>query len=259
MLDIPNYRYQKPRKRTFELLTRPESQPKAIKGAKRGYLTFVLHLAPATLSGFEVCPMRSKGCTKACINTAGRGRFTSTQKARLRRTWQYFGNRPEFMMKLHREIAAAQAYADRRGFKLAIRLNGTSDIPWHRIPCGEHSSIMAAYPKVPFYDYTKVAKRLLKETLPANYHLTFSLSEENQADAYAVLAAGGNVAMVYRTKAMVAAAIRDGIAANGNTYPAFSGDETDLRFLDPKNAVCCLYAKGNGKQDQTGFVRELAA
>jgi hypothetical protein len=179
------------------------------------------------------------------------------QQARLRRTWQYFGERAAFMARLHREIASAQRYCERKGMKLAIRLNGTSDIPWHRIQCGEHASIIDAYPMVPFYDYTKVLKRMF-EARPANYHLTFSLSEDNQADAYKVLAAGLNVAMVFRTKAMVAEAIRTGVNANDNVYPAFSGDETDLRFLDPQG-VCCLYAKGKGKQDRTGFVQDLAA
>src|SRR5215467_2751540 len=213
MIDIPNYRYGKPKPRQFELLTHPKSQPKAIKGQKKGYITFVLHLAPADLSGFEVCPMRSKGCTKACLNTAGRGRFDNVQKARLRRTWFYFGQRDEFMARLHSEISKAIAYAKRRKMIACFRLNGTSDIPWHRIPCGKHASIMAAFPRVQFYDYTKVSKRITREKLPPNYHLTFSLAENNQAEAYTVLEAGGNVAMVFRNKQRAAEAVRTGVRA----------------------------------------------
>ena len=37
-------------------------------------------------------------------------------------------------------------------------------------------------------------------------------------------------------------------------YPVVSGDETDLRFKDPRGVVIGLYAKGHAKQDQTGFV-----
>jgi hypothetical protein len=33
-----------------------------------------------------------------------------------------------------------------------------------------------------------------------------------------------------------------------------NGDENDLRFLDPKNVVVGLTAKGKGKTDNTGFV-----
>jgi hypothetical protein len=32
------------------------------------------------------------------------------------------------------------------------------------------------------------------------------------------------------------------------------GDETDLRFLDPKNSIVGLIAKGKARYDQSGFV-----
>ena len=37
--------------------------------------------------------------------------------------------------------------------------------------------------------------------------------------------------------------------------PVFNGDESDLRFLDPKGVVVGLYAKGKAKKDTTGFVK----
>ena len=49
------------------------ANPKIQKGTKLGYLSFILHLAPADLSGKETCPKRTAGCTAACLNTAGRG------------------------------------------------------------------------------------------------------------------------------------------------------------------------------------------
>jgi hypothetical protein len=33
-----------------------------------------------------------------------------------------------------------------------------------------------------------------------------------------------------------------------------NGDETDLRFLDPKGVIVGLKAKGKAKKDTTGFV-----
>jgi hypothetical protein len=33
-----------------------------------------------------------------------------------------------------------------------------------------------------------------------------------------------------------------------------NGDETDLRFLDQKNVIVGLIAKGKGKRDESGFV-----
>ena len=40
-----------------------------------------------------------------------------------------------------------------------------------------------------------------------------------------------------------------------NGLPVFNGDESDLRFLDPKGVVVGLYAKGKAKKDNSGFVK----
>jgi hypothetical protein len=37
--------------------------------------------------------------------------------------------------------------------------------------------------------------------------------------------------------------------------PVYNGDESDLRFTDPKGVVVGLYAKGKAKKDSTGFVK----
>jgi len=210
------------------LFTKPEAQPKTKKGLELGIMTFAMHLAPADISGFEVCPMRTAGCTAACLNTAGRGRFDSVQLARLNRTLFYFNDRPKFMRQLVREIERAIQYASKRGFTPAFRLNATSDIPWHRVPCEyrgvQYASVMHAFPDVQFYDYTKVYKRITRETLPANYHLTFSLAENNDKHALAVLKANGNVAAVFRDKQTVQRAIDSGYFG----FPVISGDESDL-------------------------------
>ena len=131
----------------------------------------------------------------------------------------------------------------------AIRLNATSDIRWEASAFHvDGKSIMDHFPEVQFYDYTKLANR---RNLPSNYHLTFSLADGNQLQAYAALANGINVAAVFRSQADVADAIDGGFMGR----PVVDGDETDLRFLDPKGGVIvALYAKGNARHDTTGFV-----
>ena len=47
--------------------------PKTLKGMAQGYNTYILHLAPFTLSGRNTCPKATAGCAAACLNTAGRG------------------------------------------------------------------------------------------------------------------------------------------------------------------------------------------
>ena len=78
--------------------------PKTLKGMKEGYNTYILHLAPHTLSGHNTCPKATAGCSAACLNTAGRGgmfkkgEFTNNiQKARIRKTELFYENRNQFM------------------------------------------------------------------------------------------------------------------------------------------------------------------
>ena len=104
----------------FKLLS--TANPKIQKGTKMGYLSFILHLAPADLSGREVCPKRTKGCTDACLNKAGRGGMfrkgentNMIQKARIRKTQYFFNNRADFMLDLVSEIRKAVKFAERKG------------------------------------------------------------------------------------------------------------------------------------------------
>jgi len=222
-----------------------DTNAKTVKGEKLGYMTGILYLAPADLSGYEVCAMRSAGCTKACLYTAGRGAFGNVQAARIAKTKMYFEEREKFMLLIAKEIAALIRKAEKANMIPVIRLNGTSDIPWERVPVGEYPNIMAMFPDVQFYDYTKRANR---KDLPANYHLTFSLAEDNDVNAEKALAFGLNVAVVFRKE----------LPSEYMGAPVVNGDETDLRFLDGRGVVVGLKAKGRAKKDTTGFVRMAA-
>lgn len=226
----------------FKLLS--TANPKIQKGTKLGYLSFILHLAPADLSGRETCPKRTAGCTAACLNTAGRGgmfkRGENTnmiQRARIRKTKFFFENRDAFMLDLVEDIMKAVNFARRKGLTPVFRLNGTSDLSWEKyaVP-GVADNIFNLFPTVQFYDYTKVLGRKVKH-LP-NYHLTFSKADGNDSDVAEALMQGMSVVAVYD-------AIPSGVP---------SADETDLRFLDPRGVMLGLKAKGRAKKDYTGFV-----
>jgi hypothetical protein len=251
----------------FRLLT--PGNPKTEKGRGLGYWTFILHFAPADLSGWNVCAMSTAGCREACLNTAGRGgimagglltyeqvqggRRNAIQSARRMRTRAYFQHRAEFMQVLAKEITKAILRAKREGYTPVFRLNGTSDIRWETIPVGNAANIFELFPEVQFYDYTKLPNR---KHIPANYHLTFSLADGNDTFARAALANGMNVAAVFRDKATVARYMESGITIGGAAVPVARGDDTDLRFLDAAGCVVGLYAKGNAKRDMSGFVRD---
>ena len=222
----------------FKLLS--TANPKIQKGTKMGYLSFILHLAPSTLSGKNTCPKATKGCIAACLNTAGRGGMfkkgentNMIQKARIRKTELFFNDRASFMEQLEADIRKGIKMAATLGLKPAFRLNGTSDLSV------EKWGIIEKFPTVQFYDYTKVLGRKVSH-LP-NYHLTFSKADGNDADVAKALELGMNVAAVYDE-------LPEGM---------FSADETDLRFLDPKVGMIGLKAKGRAKKDYSGFVIRL--
>ena len=217
---------------------------KTMKGEKLGFRTYIMHLAPSTLSGYQVCPMASPGCASACLNLSGMGRFSNVQKARIAKTKLFFEDRGLFMFKLLKEIRAAIRSSQKAGLTPVFRLNGTSDIRWETISVFAdgfwHNNIMDAFPSVQFYDYTKIPNR---RDIPANYHLTFSRSEMNELEALQVLSSGTmNVAVVF-----------DELPVKWAGVKVVDGTETDLRFLDDRAVVVGLKANGKAKKDQTGF------
>ena len=140
--------------------------------------------------------------------------------------------------------------------RCAIRLNGTSDIPFEKLAgTAGRLNLMQRFPAVDFYDYTKNPQRAIawaKGEMPDNYHVTFSRSECNEEACDKVLAAGGNVAMVFSTKKGDALPTAHCMTKRG--VPIIDGDITDIRFADPKGVIVGLRAKGAARKDKSGFV-----
>lgn len=231
--------------------------PKVLKGQKQGYMTFILHLAPASVSGYNTCPKATTGCKASCLNTAGRGGMFKKgentnviQKARIRKTVMFFENRSAFMELLVKDITLGIKQADKKGFIPVFRLNGTSDIAFEKysvIRAGvEYSNIFLAFPEVTFYDYTKILGRKVNIS---NYSLTFSAADGNDSDVVKAISQGYNIATVFGVKKTAP------LPVSYLGMPVFNGDESDLRFLDPTGVIVGLYAKGKAKKDTTGFVK----
>lgn len=232
--------------------------PKVLKGLKQGFNTYILHLAPADLSGYETCAKRTAGCTAACLNLAGRGGMFKKgettnviQQARIRKTKMFFENRVEFMAQLVKDIELGIKQSARLDLIPVFRLNGTSDLAFEKYEVVRNGqlfrNIFAAFPEVTFYDYTKILGRKIANI--ANYSLTFSAADGNDADVAKAIAQGYNVATVFGLKKT------EPMPETYMGLPVFNGDESDLRFLDPKGVVVGLYAKGKAKKDTTGFVK----
>ena len=233
---------------------------KTVKGEKLGYLTGVLYLAPAKLSGYQVCPMASTAqCEEACLNLAGLGGvYTSIQKARIAKTRRFFEDRNAFMLdvvksiksliKLARKPRRAKGRFAKR-FQVLVRLNGTSDIRWELVPVTidgiEYANLMLAFPDIQFYDYTKLANR---RNIPSNYDLTFSYS--------GVKAYQPQVAKAQKALMRIAVVFRhvESIPKSFIGMKCIGGDNSDVRHIERQNVVVALYAKGPAKHDRTGFV-----
>jgi hypothetical protein len=245
--------------------------PKVAKGEAHGVLTAIMHLAPEKVSGRNVCPHATAGCAAACLNTAGRGGIgldadglNSIQAARIRRTRWFHRDRPAFMAQLVGEIARHERSAIRHGLRPAVRLNGTSDLPFERWAVERDGKtfphIMAAFPAVTFYDYTKWPVRLrpLVRDIP-NYSLTYSCADgaKSEEESGRALEAGVNVAAVFAVKR--GGELPAWHMIGGTIARVIDGDSTDLRFLDPcedRGVIVGLRAKGRAVHDRSGFVRQ---
>ena len=232
--------------------------PKILKGIAQGFNTYILHLAPYTLSGHNTCPKATPGCIASCLNTAGRGGMFKKgettnviQQARIRKTKQFFQNREQFFNDMVADIRLGLKQSKRLGLTPVYRPNGTSDIAWEKygltVDGVEYNNIFEVFPEVQFYDYTKILGRKVSN-IP-NYSLTFSAADGNDSDVAEAIKQGYNVAVVFGIKKTMP------MPATYMGMPVFNGDESDLRFLDPKGVVVGLYAKGKAKKDTMGFVK----
>lgn len=209
--------------------------------AQLGYHTAILYLAPyKTSKVINMCKSATPGCIFSCLFTAGRGRTSPVQKARIRKTLLFKNDQELFLKQLEEDIHKFHKKCMKLNLNTCIRLNGTSDEYW------ENCFDMSLFPNVQFYDYTKHEQRMvdfLDGKLPKNYHLTFSQSERNQEFALDMKRNGANVAVVF-----------DRVPDRYKRFLVFNGDNHDLRFLDQKTGLCGLTAKGKAKKDKTGFV-----
>lgn len=186
---------------------------KTVKGETYGYLTGVCYLIPDE----KLCPFMSPECHALCLRESGHLRFEITKRVARAKVELFRANPEEFKLRLIANIHKLVKKASKRKLKPAVRFNGTSDVYFHKL----FRDVIEAFPDVQFYDYTKRPPQSWGK-LPANYHLTFSLSETNAHHAMKALDMGFNVAVPFHY-------------ILPTTYmgrPVIDGDASDLRFLD---------------------------
>lgn len=260
-LEISNFQKSAGLKYSTLFSTNPKTE-------KSEHPTIILHLAPADTSGKNVCPMAGN-CTKICLNFAGNPAYLNTKiRARIRKTKAYFEHRENFIQLL--ALGVARHYHRNGGEKVAVRLNGTSDILWENVPltvtfdmalylrqkynvnanAGTYGNIFEFFncslpdaSLVSFYDYTKTPRDYAKCSA-LGYHLTFSFdgwsNSVNVANCRDALQAGLNVAAAFNLKrgadlpeyVNAAAIFGENPTYSGRVLYVQDGDLSDYRPAD---------------------------
>lgn len=223
------------------LLTPPGANHKLELGIELGQVAYGLALAPASLSGVNVCQWSTPECRAGCVSSAGMGRYDSVTRARVCKTRFLMEQPAAFLALLADEVFRARL---RHGAALAVRLNTFSDLRWERIV----PWLFEMFPSVRFYDYSKGWGRV--RSLPANYHLTYSCSELTSETAVRQrVAMGENVAVVF------SASRHKALPATWAGLAVHDGDGSDARYTDPVGVVVGLRAKGKMRSGTWAMVR----
>lgn len=231
----------------LNLISNGNTNAKTIKNDQE---TYILYLSPYNLNdtGKNVCPFATKGCAAACLNSAGRGKFSNVQLARRRKTNLFFQDQQKFTQDLAIDLAKINNKALKENKTIFVRLNGTSDINFEKLLNRYLNINFAQFAGLKFYDYTKDKNKALEYSTNEKrekYRITYSRSEKDtEQDIKTLLNNGVNVAAVFSKD----------LPDTYLGYPVINGDETDLRFNDQLGVIVGLKAKGDGKKDTSGFV-----
>lgn len=215
------------------------SSLKVERGRDKAY-TVVMYMQPADKIATKTLCAGAKmaDCKKECLISSGMLGMTTGQRAATRRTILFLLDRQVFDDRLRSEI---EREYKKHGDKLAVRLNGTTDI--------DFNTFIASMPHVRYYDYSKVWKRVSSNKL-ANYDLTYSgsaYSEKSIAMTARAVKAGARVAIAFNTGE------RKGEFKMPKTVADF--DTTDLRFLDKPVLGGLKYKGGSIKTRQANAER----
>lgn len=266
LLTSPHFtRDSPPMSSPFNLLTEAANSPKLAHelGLATDYASTVLYLAPHKAGGRgNVCADATDACIEGCLGFySGRadiikkGETTNAiRDERIRRTQLFFDNVDAFLGLLYKDTAKHIARCAKANKLPAERLNGSSDVPWERVA----PEMFETFNNVQFYDYTKLAPSK-RPNVPANYHLTHSFSGFNIPDCLEALNIGRNVAVVFRLTPSqeMPQFFRDIDPSHPFAdFPIIDGDIHDQRFLDPKNVIVGLRAKGRLRKQRSAFVIE---
>jgi hypothetical protein len=117
---------------------------------------WIQYMQPANASqipGCNTCGSNTKGCTAACLGKSGQLGLASGEIAKEARTSMAWNEPAKYLGLLHNQIGQRERVAAREGRTPIMRLNGTSDVGFHRLPSAP--IILGSRPGTLFSEYTK--------------------------------------------------------------------------------------------------------
>ena len=195
--------------------------------------------APWIGKDYDACKGRTIGCTGPCVGSnTGQGRLPSSGIARVGRTivLELFPN--HFHRLVDHEIRREQRRLERKGLKLAMRVNVASD---HWELAGE---IADRHDGVTFYDYTAITSAVRSTD---NVRRVYSRKDGRTDLTIKMLNAGHGAAVVFDAIARK----NEPLPTTWHGFTVIDGDVDDLWFTRaPVNGpfVVGLRVKGDKKQ-----------
>jgi len=214
-----------------------DSSSKLVKGKQYEFSTLGLYLAPASKSGRNVCGFAG-ACKAPCLDESGRvlmekrGGKQTIQVARLLKTWLHEFRIDLFNMAICHEIKREAKLAKKKGQSFCVRLNCTSDL--------DFSEIIASFPEIQFYDYTKNPNRQSMD----NYHLTYSWDSFSKGRLPFYRQA------LERGQKIAFPVVKDDLGRILALPNTLEMDSSDLRFLDGDGQYGILAIKETGNTQQ---------
>lgn len=207
-----------------------------------------LGLSSARMHWRNLCKSSTRGCRAACLNAAGRlGMADIAKLARtaLMATYDPANEHNGFWLVVDDEIRRNKARVTRKGKRLVVRLNGTSDVDIPQWIVDKHADVI-------FSDYTKHAD-VPHGWVSPNRYVVFSATESTPIDdIQRRLDAGQNVVIPFALNRT------DDMLTQYHGMPVIDGDKHDLRFLDPTGVIVGLrYKPVPGQPENHGFIRPV--
>ena len=145
---------------------------------------------------------------------------------------------------LSEEIQSKVKTARKKGYDVAFRLNGTTDVDLVYQLKKYTDLELIGMKNVILYDYTKTLGKALKYKDTPNYTHTFSRSESNDLEVEEAIKHGLNIAVVFANE----------LPKTWKGVPVIDGDKADDLMVNYKGVIIGLKAKGRARKDKTGFV-----